>query len=62
MGNKKQQSQMEMKIENRRAVMEQVKDEECVSRASLARELRMSPTSMSRICGDLMEQIGRAHV
>lgn len=44
MGNKKQQSQMEMKIENRRAVMEQVKDEEYVSRASLARELRMSPT------------------
>ena len=60
MGNKKQQSQMEMKIENRRAVMEQVKDEEYVSRTSLARELRMSPTSMSRICGDLME-LGLIH-
>ncbi len=57
---KKQQSQLEMKIENRVAVMEQVKDKECVSRASLARELGMSPTSMTRICGDLMK-LGLIH-
>lgn len=56
----KQKTQLEMKIENRMAVMEQIKDEESVSRASLARELKMSPTSMTRICGDLTE-LGLIH-
>lgn len=55
MKQKKKMDQCKMKIENRKAVMEQIKQEDHVSRADLAKKLYMSPTSMTRICGDVLE-------
>ncbi len=54
MNKTKNYSQLEMKIENRKRVLEQIKGEKESSRASLAKELQMSPTSMTRICNDLI--------
>lgn len=55
MKNQKQQDQLQMKISNRQLVLNQIKSSDNVSRASLAKELKMSPTSMTRICGDLSD-------
>ncbi|MBS7009264.1 ROK family protein [Anaerostipes sp.] len=53
MKKQKQQDQQQMKISNRQLVLDKIKSRGNVSRASLAKELKMSPTSMTRICADL---------
>ena len=51
----KQQNQLQMKISNRQLVLDKIKSSDNVSRASLAKDLKMSPTSMTRICADLSD-------
>lgn len=55
MTKEKQQNQQRMKIANRQLVLTMIKQEEEFSRADLAKQLKMSPTSMTRICNDLKE-------
>lgn len=51
----KQQNQQKMKIGNRQLVLSIIKKEGELSRADLAKRLKMSPTSMTRIYYDLKE-------
>lgn len=55
MKKEKQTDQLQMKISNRRLVLHKIKASDNVSRASLAKELKMSPTSLTRICSDLSD-------
>lgn len=44
-----------MKVANRSAVLREIRQNGRISRADLAKNLQMSPTSMTRICNDLKE-------